>query len=196
MPFHYLPAPATGPLRQGEILAPVFEHRAIHSAGPAADGAPVDVRGIQHPLALILTCDCDLEQDHNERARVSKLVAFEEVEDEVNYSRHVVRHVLLCDLFPESDIRQQIAQGSDIWKRIKGNQDERYHRLPEAVVLETGDPLPEMFLDFKVTFACHPTALYAGVHESAIRRRARIPDVYLHDLVHRYFAFVSRVSLP
>ncbi len=184
-------------LRQGEILGPIWEHRALHAATPLAEGASAEVGSIEHPLAVILSADCDLEQDHRERTTVGQLTAVAATEHVVNRSRKVLRQVLLCELYREADLAQLLPLGGDIRRRVSNNQDERYHRLQPGQIQD--DPVTEMtefFLDFKSTFSCHPTALYAGIQDGAIARVALVPPVFIHDLIHRYYSFASRIGIP
>ncbi len=83
------------------------------------------------------------------------------------------------------------TQGSQ--SRIEKNQEERYHALP----IGTDAPLNQaLFIDFKKVFGLRTSSLYAAIGIDGVRRIAMLPPVYLHDLVHRFFSFQSRVALP
>lgn len=89
------------------------------------------------------------------------------------------------------------VSGSDLWKRIRQNQDVRYHKLPAAGI---GNPdvtkLPDLYLDFKRTISLPTGYLYGGISGGTVERIAVIPAVYRHDLMQRLFGFLSRVGLP
>ena len=187
MPFVY-DLPAINALRQGEILSPVTLHRPIMPSAPLGEGAEARVITVVHNRMVVLHSDCDLEQDFNYRASIGS-----DAVDESN--GRVVSEVLLCDLFAESEIRSQIA-GNDIWRRIIQNQNERYHQLPQACISDSAQQLPQLFLDFKRCFMERTPSLYSAIQTSAILRLAIIPDVYIHDLIQRFFSYHARVGLP
>jgi hypothetical protein len=89
------------------------------------------------------------------------------------------------------------AKGSENWKRIRQNQDERFHQLAGAPINgPQAASLPPLFLDFKKTFTVPTSALYSAIQAQGVERVALIPPVFLQDLMHRYFGFHSRVGLP
>ena len=103
-----------------------------------------------------------------------------------------IPHVLTCDAYEEKDIRGR-SPGRDIWRRIEQNQDERYHKPPEALIVvshaesvEARPALPDLFLDFKKALALPTALLYQGAQEGAMERVAIVPPIYLRDLIHRF----------
>lgn len=146
---------------------------------------------------IVMTAVCDLEQDFNTR--------FPDDDSKQRYRSatvdkndpHLVPHVLLCEVFEEAEIRGLSQFRSDIWKRIRQNQDERYHHLPAGAIGEPAvDNLPDLYLDFKKTIALPTASLYEGLREGQVRRLAVVPVIYIHDLIHRFYGFLSRVGLP
>src|SRR6185295_5276550 len=106
-----------GALRQCEIISdliePVVEPGSIRDIvkGPF-------VRGQVHPFAVIISQDCDLEQDFSARqgtqVRQDKLL----------------QNVLLCDVFEIWElITTNSLRASELRKRLLNNKDERYHFL-------------------------------------------------------------------
>ncbi|MDP2673713.1 MAG: hypothetical protein Q8Q00_02265 [Dehalococcoidia bacterium] len=182
MPLIYEPPPNSGPLRQGEILADIYEHRPLYPAAALAEDSTIEFRSYYHRLAIVMTPDCDLEWDCQARSET----------DEAEESDHpqLLPHVLLCDVYGTSEIRQRVA-GSDVWKRIQQNQDERYHHLSASPIW-----LPDIYMDFKKTLALATENLYSGMTSGGIRRVAVVPPLYLQDLTHRFYGFLSRVALP
>ena len=59
----YVPISAGDRLFQGEILANVVE-RVV-----SGSGEKLGAREIVHPFAVLVTQDCDLEQDHRARSK-------------------------------------------------------------------------------------------------------------------------------
>ncbi len=185
MPLIYT-GPTSGQLRQGEILADIYEHRADRAPVELPPDALLGVKPRRHPRVIVMTAECDLEWDYKRRC-VSAL-------DEGH--QKIVPYVLLCDVFSGQQIQHRF-DGAALWTRVEKNLDERYHRLDEAPI---GDPelgrLPELYLDFKKTFALPTLAMYAGFFVRGIRREAVVPTLYLQNLMHRFYSFLSRVGLP
>lgn len=196
MPLRYDVPPSSGALSQGEILAGIWEHRPLEPPVQLPEDAPIAVESVHHPLVIVVSSACDLEQDFKVRLPTRPGEGHGMSEDELGRHPAIIPHVLFCDVYQEPDIRGRIA-GSDIWRRIRGNQDERYHHLQSAPV---GDPareqLPDVYLDFRKTLALPTRRVYEGIQRDAITRVAVVPPLYIHDLIHRFYAFHSRVGLP
>lgn len=195
MPLSYEPPPASGALRQGEILANVWEHRTTTTLATSAV-APVKVESYHHPAVIVMSADCDLAWDFEERFQSHGGHAYEprEVNDG---APKVLPYTLSCSLFPETAIRARPGMNSEVFRRIRGNQDERYHYLP-AVQAEgfDGTPLALAVIDFKRMIGLSTGGLYDGVMTGDVKRVAVVPPIYLHNLMHRFFSFLSRVGLP
>jgi len=141
---------------------------------------------VSHEIAVVLTADCDLEQDFS--CRSAKQASYGHPQ--------LVAAVLLCDVFTEAEIHPKMP-GSDVWKRVRKNQDERYHAFSEAPVegIEPEVVLPGYFLDFKRVFTVPPEALYASLSDGNVIRVAKLSDPHLYDLLHRFFGFQSRIGV-
>jgi hypothetical protein len=139
---------------------------------------------------LVMHADCDLLWDFKYRSSRT-------IEEPLNSGdRSLVPEVLLCDAYEESQIRQTIS-GSDIFRRIRQNQDERYQCLQKATVgSNSGVTVPELYLDFKKMYMEPTEALYSALGAGSVSRVGIIPPIYIHDLMHRLFGFLSRVGVP
>ncbi len=133
---------------------------------------------------MVITQDCDLLSDY----RIRSEPAFD------NSKPNLLQHIFFCEIYEEPEIRVRIAP--DIWRRVRQNQDERYHCFPEAAVENSPDRLPLLFLDFKRILSFSTEGLYLGIQEGSIRRIGFLPLSYLVDFSHRFFSFHSRVFLP
>jgi hypothetical protein len=110
----------------------------------------------------------------------------------------LVPYLVTCDLHEEQSTRAQVPPGSEFWKRIRQNQNERYHHFDPASVgySPAVDSLPDLYMDFKRVRALPTEQVYAAlIVPGGIVRRAVVPPVYLHDLMHRFFGFLSRVAV-
>lgn len=56
--------------------------------------------------------------------------------------------------------------------------------------------LPELVLDFKKPLTLSTAMVYEGLRLRKVRRFGVVPPVYLHDLIQRFYGFLSRVALP
>jgi hypothetical protein len=183
-------------LRQGEILADVYEYKPIDPVDCRATGTSIVVDPIVHPYVVIIAQDCDLLTDFNRRS-----------EGDLDH-QGILQHLLLCDMFKEDEIRSRIAPGRDIWNRIKGNQDERYHCLPAGSIgdeicedcgpgeVKAIHALPPLYLDFKRVLSIPTGNLYRALETGETRRLALLPAHYLYDLIHRLYSFLSRLGVP
>ena len=195
MPLEYEPSPSSGPLSQGEILAEVWEHRSLSAASSVGEEQGTEIESLLHPRVIVMTADCDLEQDFNTRFSSERP---SESSDIVRHDyRHpaLLPHILLCDMYEEQDIRTRLPMGSEVWRRIRQNQNERYHHL-HGVSQGGREIPPDLYLDFKKAFALPTESVYMAVQADAVARMGIMPPIYIHDLMHRFYGFLSRVGLP
>jgi hypothetical protein len=188
--------PGDGSIRQAELLSSVSELQAI-DGGSAESGSEIEIRKVEHPLAIVLSQDCDLEQDCHLRFPDD---ADPLPRDEADHHPHSISHVILCDAYSESELLQRLPEGfgAKDRKRIYQNQNERYHTLDEGVVA-TGSqeyPVERLFLDFRRFFALPSPDLYDQLNGGSMGRVACLPAYYLHDLSQRFFSYQARVAIP
>lgn len=204
MPLQFEPPPDGGSLRQGEVLANVIERRPLLIK---ADGE-VEFVDINHPYAVVMSQDCDLERDFDLRfPSEGEPPAVGAVEAHLNS----LSHILLCDAFPGADFKALVKQtqgyGSKEWKWLSQNNNERFHFLngmpgataPGEGELIAADHDPDtgrLGIDFRGHFAIPSSLAYDALGRGEAERLGVVPDVYLHDLVQRFYSYQSRVALP
>jgi hypothetical protein len=176
----------SGQLRQCEVVSGLVEPRARPEGLDSNDGLITDLKA--HPLAIIMTQDCELEGDH--RARNA---------DPVDLKKQIGT-VVLCEVYPEEEVRaaaREIGLNTREWKRVRQNREERFHYLQPVSKEEdaVGEGLTALGVDFKHIFALSPELLYYQIDQSA-RRRFKLESPYLEHLVVRFFAYQSRIALP
>lgn len=198
MPFTFETLPAFGPLRQGELLGGLWELKPNHPPVQIQEGNEVQVIPIPHPVVVVITADCDLEQDFRFRFPKEPIPGAPATITESPVGAHVqLNHVWLCDVFDEQTLRTKSAMNSEQWRRIRSSQLERYHRLNSIRTTDTGEPVEtNQYLDFKQVFGVSPDMLYQGLKDGLITRMGLVPHTYVHDLIHRFYGYLSRVSLP
>lgn len=137
-------APATfGALRQGEIISDLVQFILRPETINTEDltGDP-----LIHPLAIIVSQDCDLDQDFRARNGLAS-------EDKK------LPNVLFCQMISAENLRGRSDINAGLWPRIRNNKDERYHFFQkinsEDDALQEG--LPELGVDFKRYFSTRET---------------------------------------
>ncbi len=178
----YSAVAATDRLYQGEILRNVVE-RLVKRVGD--DFAAED---LIHPYAVVLTQDCDLEQDHNARAP--------NAEGKGKDAGRIPR-VLLIEAFAADAYKTKLG-GSDIAKRARQNKDERYHYLAavpaEADLQRQG--IPALYLDFKRYMTLDLEEFRADMASGVTQRCSRLTTPYAEHLSSRFGYFLLRIGLP
>lgn len=145
-----------------------------------------------HPLAVVLSQDCDLDQDFSTRSVQRAPVGNAAL-------NNALSSIIFCEVVTASELRG--AGGPDMdsktWKRVRFNKDERYHFLasvPASADLQ-GEGLPDLALDFKKYFALPTHVVYWQATVLAKRRCYLVPP-YAEHLSARFCSYQSRIALP
>jgi hypothetical protein len=150
---------------------------------------------LEIPYAIILTQDCDLEQNKNERKKLIGLS--EEERRKAKLDKYLVS--LLCA--PLYNAEQLLVgthlsnigvnaepYNSDNRKRIKQNNNIRYHYLEFTRDII----LPPMIIDFKHYFSVNLFML-----ENSIKNRIySVDSLFRESISHRFAHYLSRIGLP
>lgn len=153
----------------------------------------VEISKILFPLVLVLTQDCDLQQDYsyrlNEQSSSSQdkyllsvlVVPLYNIEHFYD-GEHLIEIGLKMAKFPRKD------DATDN-KRLKQNEIPRFHYLdfPED------SELVSSVLDFKQYFAVDIKYLNSISKSNFV---CKIPELYREDISHRFSSFLSRIGLP
>jgi hypothetical protein len=97
-------------LAQGEIISNLIH---VHIELASLEKPPNRMVPKIHPLAVILSQGCDLEQDYNSRQGIVS-------------PDKTIPTVLFCEVI-EANVSRSLVKKSDAWNRIQINNDERYH---------------------------------------------------------------------
>ena len=147
----------------------------------------VEVSKIIFPLIVVLTQDCDLEQDFNGRKKdkqgnklLSVLVA------PLYNAEHVFTGEHLSELQVKGTV---INKGKTEGKTIMQNERPRYHYIdfPSKI------PVVPSIADFK-----HYFSVQAGYLEKTRKSNfvCRLDDLFREDLSQRFAAYLGRIGLP
>jgi hypothetical protein len=169
-------------LRQSEILSDLTRYLVEFPDDPMQ---PL-VSGVPVKFSVVVSQDCDLMRDFEARRG--------NVPVDSNSS------VLICEAEPSDAARKRISAGSDIWKRIVQNNDERYHfleELPKEHDLQ-GEGQPGLVLDFRRVFSVSTSEIYRQIGLSAgpACRRCSLRSPYREHLQSRLAFYLLRVALP
>jgi len=173
------------PLRQGEILSNVVQIQSdVSTIGQDSVGI---IRSVQ-AFAIILTQDCDLEQDHR--------IRFSDIPNPVK----MISNVLLCEVTTAQDsinlLKEKVQ--SSTWRRIVQNNDQRYHFL-ESVrpgCDHAYEGIPELVIDFKRYFSLPVAELYRRIEIQGTIRRTLMVSPYMEQVCRRFANYLSRIALP
>jgi hypothetical protein len=175
---------ADSELRYGEIISNVPQaYLAAESVKPTDSGDQSFVVSFKiHPLAVVVSQDCDLEQEF--KARTKEAIATS------------LPNILFCEVF-EAEAQRQRLKKEDVWRRIFQNQDQRYQYLRAVSQDEdlSKQGIPAMIVDFKRYFTIPTAELYSRLSLDT-KRRCQLDGPYAQHLVSRFFNYQSRVGLP
>jgi hypothetical protein len=178
----YAPS-SSGPLRQGEVLSQLVEARRVLPTG--ADTAQFDL--VTHPYAVVISQDCDLEQDFFARTDETKLT---------KPTEKLLGSVLFCEVVTAEQLKGRLADGQ-LWKQTYQNKHERYQYL-RGIPKEsdaTGEGTPDLGIDFKRYFTVRTDDVYSQIQTST-KRRGHLQSPYLEHLSARFACYLTRIALP
>jgi hypothetical protein len=188
---------AGGAFRQAEVLAGLKQIKRVASA----EQVTISIDLVNHPLAIIVSQDCDLDLDFKARSGIPGAGG-----KPVGPGKKLP-NVLFCEIATAEELfgagRELGDINSAIWARIKTNNDERYHffQAAEPNLDSAGVGLPELAVDFKRYFSIPTDDLYSQLEHSLdpavpVKRRLRLKSPYCEHFCTRFSFFLSRIALP
>jgi hypothetical protein len=171
-------------LRQGDILRDVYWVEYVTERS-----GMIEVARVVFPLAIVLTQDCDLEQDHLYRTKnhstqdkwlISVLMA----------PLYNVEHVYQGEHLTELGIRmERVPKSGSTGNFLRNNERPRYHYLE----FEEDVPIVPSVIDFKHYFSA--TVMYlVGLKPTAYV--CSVDPLFREDIAQRFAAYLARVGLP
>lgn len=148
---------------------------------------------VEHRFAVILSQDCDLEQDYYARSKGQEGETEKATQER---ERRKLSCVLFCDAIPVDELRGRIDDGR-VWGFASKNKNERYQFLravkPEEDAFGRGIP-SGLGLDFKRYFSLTVEDVYAQAKQLN-NRRAVLQTPYAEHLSVRFFEYQLRIAL-
>ena len=165
------------------------------------------------PYIVIMSQDCDLNQDFNSYRRYIEYgkelellnINFDNfdknrVDDLRKVYDKILPSVLVCPAFPAKQLRkgihlknhnnfiiQHISRRD--WKKVEKNEVSRYHYLKSFSDFQ----VPELVIDFKRYYTLPTHYVYSIFEESYV---ASLNELYRERLAQRFVNYLSRIGLP
>jgi hypothetical protein len=155
------------------------------------------------PLIIILTQDCDLEQDalfrgfHGVKGKTQDKILISALVAPIYNADHVFAGTHLDDIHKEhldkieqeEQSMEKIKENKTPGEYLKKNERCRYHYLefPDVV------PIVPSVIDFKHYFSVNIEQLISMREDHFV---CRVSDLYREDISLRFANFLSRVGLP
>jgi len=152
-------------------------------------GKKIRVKQRYLPYLVILTQDCDLEQDYKSRTVPRKT------------QDAYLQTILVCPAYQGEKLRngdhledldlKMEYQNSTKWNDIKDDKNPRYQYLPEFINEEV--QVPELTIDFKHYYCIPRDLIYENLQKHYL---ASINELFRESLSLRFAQFISRIGLP
>lgn len=151
----------------------------------------VEVSRITFPLVVVLTQDCDLEQDYRVRwSRKSTPNEDKRLFSVLVAPLYNVEHVYTGEHLSSLGMTMQaISKNKTPGRNLRNNEAPRYHHLsfPSDV------PIVDSVIDFKHYFSVNIEYL------KRIKRKhfvCKVAEIFREDISQRFASFLSRIGLP
>jgi hypothetical protein len=171
-------------LCQGDIL------RDVHWVEYVAERSGViEVAQVVFPLAIVLTQDCDLEQDHLFRTE-DRLTQDKWLISILMAPLYNIEHLYQGEHLSELGVRmEKVPKTGNTGNFLRNNERPRYHYLE----FDENIPIVPSVIDFKHYFSAtvkylmelKPTAYVCSV-----------APLFREDIAQRFAAYLARVGLP
>lgn len=171
-------------VRQGDIYREIAFIESV-----TTEQGNLKIETIEYPLVMVLSQDCDLEQDYKLRSNQSesqdKLLASVLMVPMYN-AEHVYKGEHLEDL---GMAMNTFSKNKSPGQFLRKNQNPRYHFLE----FDQDVPVADVIMDFKHFFTIGITQLYQQKNERFV---CSVSELYREDVSHRFAAFLARIGLP
>jgi hypothetical protein len=181
---------ANGRIRQGDILRDInfiYEWRLEDE-----NSNKYIVKDYEFAYTVILSQDCDLEQDSVNRTNIN----------DKNQDAYIPS-ILVCPAYDETKFRKGLhlddydllmeEKHSKEWNYIRSNREPRYHYL----MPDPNFQAPELVLDFKHFYTLPNKFLYS-IYNNEYQKHylASLKILFRERLCQRFSYYISRVGLP
>lgn len=164
---------------------------------PIFDG---ELNIIKSEYAVIISQDCDLNQDFSSNEQYLKENPSDEKKSHLN--NKMIPSILVCPAYPAEQLREgnhlsfmdismsRISSPKKTpWKNIIQNETPRYHYLDSSTEFN----VPALVIDFKRYYSLSRDYLYAAYSNCYF---ISLNELYREDLSNRFHHYHSRIGLP
>lgn len=154
---------------------------------------------IEFPLIIVLTQDCDLQQDEKVRQQIQKERT--KPEERVSDGDKLILSVLVAPLYNAEHVfngehlseleitMQNITNKENLKNYIKTNQNARYY----YITFPRNSRLPNSIIDFKHYFSVNVEYLKSVKSSQFV---CKIGELFRESISQRFAHFLSRIGLP
>lgn len=175
---------------QGDI----FRNIEIYTDFKIVDGK-IKTKKIIFPYSIVMTQDCDLEQDFNNRKSSN--------EDQ----RVELISILLCPVFNSNDLRKGVHLenveikcsnlNGKLWDPVKKNKDKRYYFLKgEKVYLDYNQDKFKNVDDLIIDFKHYQTIPRDNLYDKINQYYVSIDPLFREKISDRFTHYLGRIGLP
>lgn len=151
----------------------------------------IEISRITFPLVIVLTQDCDLEQDYRIRwSRESTPNEDKRLFSVLVAPLYNIEHVYTGEHLDTLGMRMHpISKNRTPGKNLRNNTNPRYHYLafPDNV------PIVNSAIDFKHYFSVNIEYLKKLKQSHFV---CKVAEIYREDISQRFASFLSRIGLP
>ena len=174
-----------GRVYQGDILRDML---LLEMEYADEEGSGYSIIEKEVPYIVVLTQDCDLEQDFNNRAQISE-----------KHDKYI-DSILVCPAYLAEEFREgKHLEIFDLkmerwdtkrYKQIKTQNNYRYHYLEGYQPYQ----IPNLVIDFKHYYTISRNIIYFAKENG--HYLASLRQLFRENLSHRFSFFLSRIGLP
>ncbi len=174
---------------QGDIYSNVEYYIPYKVNNDEEGGEYPELESIQYNYCVILSQECDLEQDYKVRT-CEKIISHDKLLPSI-----IIAPAYLAEQLRSGDHLQSLEYKMDKinrerWSVIIKNKNDRYHYLEKDLDLN----IPEMVIDFKHIITIPTEFFYKNIQPKMYT--ASLPYLYREFLSQRYCNFLSRIGIP
>lgn len=148
----------------------------------------IEIDRIILPYAVILTQDCDLKQDYDNRINNTTLVQDKFLQSILICPAYLAEQVRLGEHLQSLNLKREVWKSKQ-WPLITSNQNQRFHHLPAQSKFNTSD----LVIDFKQYYTM-PRDICFDIHKE--KYLTSLDGLFREDLSQRFAYYLSRIGLP
>lgn len=154
-------------------------------------GSFIEISKVTFPLVLVLTQDCDLEQDYRVRwSRSNTRSEDKQLLSVLVAPLYNVEHVYAGEHLADLGMSMEpINKNKTPGQKLRNNETPRFHFLSFPADV----PIVDSVIDFKHYFSVHVSYLKRIKRNQCV---CKVAEIYREDISQRFASFLSRIGLP